>query len=348
MKFNSKDLEIPTIKGGYFDCWQLIKRLEKEVDTFIIIGGRRLGKTFSILKGVIQSEKQHMYVRRTDSDLEECLTYKKNPYRALNKAYGIDVRLVSKGRETNITLFENDEIVTYLGIASSISTSGSVRGAFLEDIEYLVYDEFINLKPVNTLKKKEGNLYLDLYDTANNDRDLRGSKPLKAILLSNANTIDDGLIRTLHLGHIIYEMLNSNSNYYLDEERRIYVALLPNDNEITKKRKKGAIGRLTQDTTYEEMAMNNAFADSYLGDIKEKVNYHEYYPVCSFNNVYFYKHKFDGHIYGSYRKAKCPHYENRTVKKFKRDYGMIIGSQFESGRMKYHNYNVKLDITNIV
>lgn len=348
MKKSLSNLEIPTTESGYFDCWSMIEKNKKDYDLFIIIGGRRLGKTYSLLRGLIENRVQHMYVRRTDSDLEECLTVKKNPYRVINKDFDKDIRIVSKGKETQIAVYEEDEIKEYLGIASSVSTSGSVRGAFLEDIDYLLYDEFINLKPVNTLKKKEGTLFFDLYDTANNDRDIRGAEPLKAVLLSNANSVDDGVLRVLKLGHIIYEMIMNNQSYYGDKDRRIYMALLPSDNVITNKRKKSAIGRLTEGTSYGDMAMNNEFVGSYFGDIKEKINYAEYYPLCSYNNIYFYAHKSDGHIYASYRKAKCPSYVTHTLKKFKRDYGMRIGMQFEGGRMRYRNYNVKLDVINLI
>lgn len=348
MTYNSKKLEIPTVNGGYFDCWRMIQDNFDDFNIFIIIGGRRLGKTYSVLKGVITDKKQHMYVRRTDSDLDECLTVKKNPYRVLNKDLYTDIRLYAKGRETNIVKFVNDEPSDYLGIASSVSTSGSVRGAYLEDIEYIIYDEFINLKPVNTLKKHEGRLLLDLYDTANNDRDLRGANPLKAILLSNANTVDDGVLRVLKLGNVIYDMVINEKQYYADYERKIYVAMLPNDNEITKKRMKGAIGKLTENTSYGDMAMNNAFVDSYFGDIVEKINYSEFTPLCAVNNIYFYAHKFDGHLVASYRKAKCKTYNNHTIRKFKRDFGMRVGMQYESGKMRYQNYDIKLDVINLL
>lgn len=347
-EFPQNNLEIPTLKSGYFDCWRMIQNNLDAFNIFIIIGGRRLGKTYSCIKGLIEENKQHMYVRRTDADLQECLTVKKNPYRALKENENIDVRIVASGKETNVVLFDEDEKPQeFLGIASSVSTSGSVRGAYLEDIEYLLYDEFINLKPINTLKKKEGNLFLDLYDTANNDRDLRGKKPLKAILLSNANTTDDGIIRTLKLGNIIYKMIEDGQQYYGDYERKIYVALLPNDNEITKRRKVGAIGKLTSGTSYGEMAMENTFVDSYFGDVKNKVNYSEYNPICAYNNIYFYRAKMDGHLLASYRKANCTKYTTNTFKKFKRDYGMLIGLQYESGKMRYQNYDIKLDVLNI-
>ena len=347
MKTCNSRLEIPTVKGGYFDCWKMIQNNLDDYNIFIIIGGRRLGKTYSVLKGLIQDRKQHIYVRRTDSDVQECLTVKRNPYRALNDFW--NVKLVAQGKETQIAICnEDDEVEQYLGIASSVSTSGSVRGAFLEDMEYLIYDEFINLKPVNTLRKKEGNLFLDLYDTANNDRDTRGKPPLKAILLSNANTTDDGIIRVLKLGHIIYDMITNDIHYYGDKERKIYIALLPNDNEVTNRRKKSAIGKLVNGTSYGDMAMNNSFTDSYFGDIEKKVRYTEYYPMCAFEKVYFYRHKADGHIYASRRKMSCAHYSQLSLSQFKKDYGMIVGNQFESGRMRYQNYDVKLDVMNIV
>lgn len=344
--FSSK-YPIKTFPNGYFDVWSTVK--STPFNLYIIIGGRRLGKTYSMLRGLIDENINHLYIRRTDADLDECLTTKKNPYRSISSDLQRDIRIYKKGKDTNIVEFnENDEIINDLGIAGSVSTSGSVRGAYFEDIDYLLYDEFINLKPVNTIKKKEGSLFLDLYDTANNDRDLRGKEPLKAVLLSNANTIDDGLLRVLRVTHIIYQMCVNQEQYYIDNDRGIYIALLPDDNEITAKRKKGAIGKLINGTSYAEMAMFNNFIDSYFGDIKEKVNFREYTIMCSFNDIYFYRHKGDRHILASYQKAKTDKkYSNRTLKKFKKNFGFSIGLQVESGAMRYHDYNVKVDVSNI-
>lgn len=342
---NSSPPQVPVLKNGYFDVYSLVR--DTNYNVYIIIGGRRLGKTFSMLSGLIRDKVQHLYLRRTDADLEVCFTAKKNPYKAVSRETFKDIRLYHKGKDTNIVEFEDEEPVYYYGIGASVSTSGSVRGADMEDIDIMLYDEFINLKPVNTIRKYEGQLFLDLYDTVNNDRDLKGKKPLKAVLLSNANHIDDTLLRTLGLTHIVYTMIMNNESVWHDMERGIYMALLPNDNAITERRRCGAIGRLTQGTSYARMAMENEFVGSYLYDIKEKIDMRAYYPLCAYNDIYFYVNKGDGHIHASWTRSKCPHYNFNTFGEFKKRYGMKIGMQIEGGHMTYQDYNIKIDVSNI-
>lgn len=351
-KYNPLDVfEIPTTSKGYMNVWEMVQDTKDKVNVYIVIGGRRLGKTFSMLKGVVETRSKHMYVRRTDSDIDNTLTALKNPYKAINRELGTDVRIVADKKDKNIVLYEDDEPVAHLGIASSVSTSGSVRGADLEDIEYLIYDEFINLKPTNTIKKKEGNLFFDLYDTANNDRDIRGKEPLKAILLSNANTTEDGIIRNLQIGEVIYKMIQLNKNWAYIEDKKLYIAMLPCDNEITKQRKKSAIGTLVNNTSYSDMALSNMFVGAYFGDIVEKINYQEYKCVMRYEDIYFYKHKY----YGTYLLSKKPNTLSKTRKytqenhsKFLRDWGMQLKYQYEVNELLYSDYDTKLQFLNYI
>lgn len=338
--------EIPTTSKGYFDVWEMVQDTKDYVNVYIVIGGRRLGKTYSCLKGVVEGHHRHLYVRRTKSDLDDTLSNQKNPYRAVNNELDTDIRVVPKGKDTNICRFEDDVEVENLGIASSVSTSGSVRGAYLEDIEYLIYDEFINLKPTNTIRKREGDLFFDLYDTANNDRDLRDKPPLKAILLSNANTTQDGIIRNLAIGQDLYEMIRDDKPYLYLEEKKLYIALLPNDNEITSKRKKSAIGTLIKNSSYSNMALANNFVDAYFGDIRDNIDYREYSSFLSMNDrLFLYRHKFDGSLVVSKRKAQVPKqwkYTNETVRDLKLNWGMFLNYYYQTSKIIYSDYDTKL------
>ena len=92
-RYNSKSLQVPVEENGYFNCWKFVEEHEDDFNLFIFIGGRRLGKTFSVLRGLVKGSKQHMYVRRTDSDLEASLTVNKNPYKAINDYLNTNVKL---------------------------------------------------------------------------------------------------------------------------------------------------------------------------------------------------------------------------------------------------------------
>lgn len=351
-KYNPFDIwEIPTYATGYFEVWEFVQDTKDKVNVYIIIGGRRLGKTFSMLRGLSINRVPHMYVRRTDSDIDNTLTATKNPYKAINRQYNTDIRIIADKKDKNIMLFEDDEPVAKLGIASSVSTSGSVRGADLEDVVYLLYDEFINLKPTNTIKRKEAQLFFDLYDTANNDRDIRGKEPLKAILLSNANTTEDGIIRSLNIGQEIYNMIKENRNYCYIESKKIYIAMLPDTNEITQQREKSAIGALINGTEYGSMAMKNNFVGAYFGDIVEKVNFQWFQCVFCYEDIYFYKSKEDGHYYLSKRKntlKKDRYYKSENHKKFLRDWGMQLRYQYELNMIEYADYDIKLQFLDYI
>lgn len=333
----------------FYDVYDIVDKLYPDIVFFLFQGGRGKGKTYSALKGALErcnEDNKIFYIRRTDTQIKACCKEYSNPFKVLNKDLNRDIYM--KTTDDMSLIFENiDDEKKILGYGGSLSTFGNMRGADFSDVSILFFDEWINLSPVNSLKD-EAYLLFNLYETIARNREMLGGKPPLLIMCSNAESINDNIIRTLKLGKVIMEIASSNTGYgsYTDKERRLYYEKLENSGEFEKKKKETALYQLTKGTRFYDMSIDNAFTRDYFGDIK-RYQYHEFNPLCSYEKIYFYVHKTQGFVYASYRKAKCPKYYERTLKHFKRDYGFLMMNQIEGGLMKYMDYNVKIDVMNI-
>ena len=238
----------------------------------------------------------------------------------------------------------NKEPKQAIGYGLSLSTFGNLRCVDFSDVDIIFFDEFINISPVNTIKG-ESILMFDLIETVNRNRELEGKKPIKIVLSSNAQTIDDDILRTLMLADKIQLMKEKNEELYVDEYRGIFLKLLENK-KVRDLKKKTRLYRLTEGTTFYEMALNNEFTKDFFGDIG-RIDYKELKPLCSYNKYYFYEHKSKDILFVSYRKANCKHYDNRTIKIFKRDFGLRILWYMEAGSCFYADYNIKLSVKEV-
>lgn len=326
----------------YTNVWEIVKNTDYFF--YIFISGRGIGKTYSCLKGVIDDDEIFMYLRRTEEELKDCCTPSKNPYKTLNRDEGWDIRIKMENKQALILDYtQNEDTPILRGYGNGLSTSGKVRGTDFSDVNYIIHDEFINTSPINRFKNSANYLF-NLIETVQRNREFNG-KPLKIICLSNANTIDDDIIRTLKLAEEIRRMKNDNITLYTDKERGIYLELLDNK-KVRDMKEKTRLYRLTKGTTFYDMALNNEFTTDFFGDVK-MIRSNELTPIVCYEKIYFYRHKSKGIIYASNRKAQCRSYNKHTLQAFKRDYGFMIGNAIERGNILYQNYDIKLDTINI-
>ncbi len=168
------------------------------------------------------------------------------------------------------------------------------------------------------------------------------------ILLSNSNTINDDIIRSLRLGEIIKQMkLEKGFGEYYDEERGIYLNLLETPPEYYDEKEKTRLYKLTAGTTFHEMALNNNFVDDYFHDVR-RVDFKELQPLFSYEDLFIYKHKSKSFIFISKRRANVSSkYDKHSHNLFLRHYGMFIKNYLERGNILYSDYDVKLAFNNI-
>lgn len=328
----------------FYNVWEVVKSTDYFL--YIFIGGRGCGKTYSTLKGVLEDEECFLYTRRTETEYKNCCSELTNPFKTLNEDLNRNVTIKANKDSAMVIEYLDDERkeFNFIGYASALSTFGKFRGADFSDVNYIIFDEFINTGNVKNFNN-EANFLFNMIETVNRNRELLGKESVKVILLSNSNTIDNDIIRTLSLGEEIRKMKESNTELYTDKERGIYLHLI-NTPGLKDMKEKTRLYRLTKGTSFQDMALENEFVNDYFGDVK-KLNYNEFTPVASYEKVTFYKHKSKNLLFASWRKAKCPYYDNLTKKAFKRDYGFMIGNYIERGLILYLDYNVKLFVKKI-
>ena len=147
----------------------------------LIIGANGCGKTFSakrlIFKKAIYNKKKFIWLRTSEAMIEEL---KSNN----GKGFFVDVASTFKRCEGKIvgdTIYINNE---YVGYVMSVSTFFNKKGRSFNDIDYIVYDEFIDELVQKRLKNKTLAFIKALESI------VRLKKNVKIIM--NANALDKG------------------------------------------------------------------------------------------------------------------------------------------------------------
>lgn len=305
----------------------------------MFIGGRGIGKTYSVLKGVLESGKKFMYVRRTETELKNCCTPVNNPFLTLNDDLDRQVEVSKQG--DFYVIHEGDR---ELGVAGSVSTFGKFRGSDFSKIEYIVFDEFINTTPRNTIKNEDF-LFFNLVETVQRNRELTGRSAIKIILLSNSNTLNNAIIRSLKLGEIIRNMKDNEIERYEDIERDLLV-VLPKAKKLTEAKKKTKLYKLTAGSDFYNMAINNDFVNEDFTNVKKLPN-NILVPLCQFEKACFYTIKNEDKLYVSYRKNESPYFDMTSIKNFKRQYGLLLAYYFENHLTFFCDYDLALFVKSI-
>lgn len=312
---------------------------------YLFIGGRGIGKTYSALKGYILDGSRIMYVRRSETEIRNCARAYTNPFKAINKDLGLNINIKPVEEYAIITDNTNDEEGELRGYAVALSTFGKFRGADFSDVDVIIFDEFINTSAIDTLRGKSASLLFNLIETVNRNRELNGFDSIKVVMLSNANTIDDDVIRTLELASEIQVMKSEKRKTYTDDERGIYLELLENKS-VRDAKEETRLYKLTKGTTFASMSLDNEFTGDFFGDVK-RIRYNELVPLVSYDTVTFYKHKTRDIYLASRRKAQCDHYDTQTKEMFRRVWGFTIRLAIEGGYLFYTDYGTKLYVKEV-
>lgn len=273
----------------------------------LLTGGRGTGKTYGGLKYVIENRIKFIYMRRTKTEAEEIENPELSPFKSLNTDYGwtIEPYKVTK----NVSMFarstyENgkpEAIGEPLGYLLALSTVANIRGFDASDVEVMLYDEFIPEKHKSRIKNEADALF-NCYETINRNRELKGLKPLKLICMSNSNNIANEIYMQLELVDKVCKMQLAGQEILTDDKRGLLVCTLQNS-EISRQKSKTALYKLTENTSFSQMAIENNFQYTSRGKYKS-MPLKEYEPVVSWGEVCVWIHKSRHELYFSSAKAK--------------------------------------------
>ena len=322
--------------NGYLDVDYILK---SQVPFLFIVGARGIGKTYGFLKWLYENNKKFIYMRRTEAEIEYCASNEGNPFSPINEDLNINIQI--KKVNQKIKGFYNDE--TCIGYLMALSTFYSKRSVSFNDIDYLIFDEFIpekNARPI----KNEAEAFFNSVETISRNRELQDKGYLHVICASNSNTLDNPIFLELGIVSRALKMANNKIAFYKDKERG-FELLMPYNSPISKKKKETALYKLTSKSkNFQNMALENEFNDDVSEQIESK-SLKQYVPLCHVGEIYIYKHKLERMYYISEHKTSTFEKEYSTglmdLLRFKKDYTFLWFSYMQK-KITFETYTQQL------
>lgn len=322
--------------------WYDIRKVEKKLSAInIIIGGRGIGKTYSALSYIIESGKPFIYLRNTDVQLKECITAFGNPFKRWNLDHDRNIYFKSEKSHSNIYDADDDSGCP-IGYGLALSTFENLRGVDLSDVQYVLFDEFIEKR---SLSFRQFECFVSFYETVNRNRELLGEQPLCCILLSNAQKLSNPLLAGYNLIPTIEQMMRTGQKEY--RKAGLYLSL-PSCG-VSDLKKDTVNYTLINGTKIADEALKNTFAfDSFYG--VKKQNLIEYTPVVQIDDIYIYKHKSSGQLYACSSQAQnIPVFSSRdNLTAFLRAYGRKLMDAAAKGKIYYSDFITKTMLLEII
>lgn len=283
-----------------------------------IVGGRGTGKTYGALKYVITHERKFVLMRRTQSQTDLINKPEFSPLKPVCRDLDLDIS-VKPITKYNSAFYRDED--TLIGYTCALSTVSSARGWDASDAVILIYDEFVPERHERAMKG-EGGAFLNAYETINRNRELEGRPPLQVLCLANAFDIANPIFLELGLVGIAERMQQRGQEVYINRERSITI-IMPHSDKISGKKRQTALYKLTEGSTYSDMALSNKFSYNPTDYIKAQP-LKEYRPIVTVGEITVYRHKSGRKYYVSEHRTGDPptyHTDEVDIKRFIKAYG---------------------------
>lgn len=343
------------------DGWLDAKHIEAVADRngvsfIIIIGKRQIGKTYNVLKLMLDSDKRFVLLRGVKTELEMLKRNVNSPFEKID-GYGNGRIEFKSETEYTASIMRHDtrteknedgeeitiDAQTNIGMAAALSSIGRIRGFNGDIYSDVVYDEFI--PESHLLKVRHGDdAFNNMYTTIAGNRELEGRKPLRVWLLANSNNLDNDILQALQVTDIVERMSLRGEESRIIKERGIMI-ILPDSKEITEKRKQTALFKaIGGGSKFAKMAYENKFAYNDYTDVYT-CPLQEYKAIIEIaDNCIIHLHKSDKTLYitAPYRINAKHKYNDSDYSKNKlmRDYPELKAA-FLKGRIAFQNMTVK-------
>ena len=330
---------------GWLDIPHIVEVADRNAINFIIIiGKRQVGKTYGVLKYMIDEDKRFIFMRRVKTELE---MLEKNVNSPFEKIYP---GLISFSKESDYTAAieridrgEEGDTVTRIATGAALSTIGNIRGFNGDIYTDWVFDEVIPEEQLFKVRN-EGDAFLNAHTTINGNRELEGRPCVRCWLLSNSNNLNSGILDALKVTKDVERMSLRGEEVRLLKDRGILI-LLPESKKIVEKRKQlgGLYKAIGGDSKFSKMAYENEFAYNDFSDVKGEP-LREYNPYLTIGKITIHLHKNDKRLYVTDRVRAKPRYElndnESGVNQFNRKFS-ILKSAYMKGRFLFQDMRVK-------
>lgn len=326
---------------------------------YIVVGGRNTGKTYGGLKYNMTHKLSHVFVKRTNKDVDLLCAGNKlgektpdydvdlSPYKSLNRDMGTKIKAFKIDDGLGAFYDTDEDGGAYgapKGFLISLSSIHKYKGFDLSECADIIFDEFIP-QPWERTMRTEGEAVLELYKTVSRDRTLRGREELKLLCFANAVNIFNYTCEVLEVTDIIAEMsINKREVTYL-EDRGIFIRILQTSDEMMNNEKKTGIYRAMAGTAWGRVAFGNEFAYNDFSNIKH-LALKGYRPIVKvdYKCKEFYIYSKEDNYYMCKAKQKCPvSYDlNKEMgqRAFYFDYGIDLLNAAIDGKMTFESYSM--------
>ena len=305
-----------------------------------VTGSRGTGKTYGLLKYVLDHDISFLYLRRLKSQLDECVAdAKSNPYAKINQDTGSDVRVERRSGKVRFTApvpDSNERRV--IGYGAALSTMATIRGADFSSVNCIVFDEYIAMKGERPIPS-EARAFRNLIETVNRNRELEGHPPVKIFMLGNANKLMNPYYLDWHFMKTALRMIRGGQMVYrTPNNNRIMIMLLKSP--ISERKKETALYQDADDSFF-GMAIENAFDTDQTTIKAYKLT--DCRHIVSIGSIGIYQTKSDGKHYISETTNKSNYFPENEInlKLFQTRYAGLK-TLYLYGYCVFENYDCEL------
>ena len=322
---------------------------------YVVWSKRGPGKTYSILWLAYYSNFPIIYMKRTDKDVSRILKEEKiinldpSPYAPLKKQKGLRVGGVEIDDGFG-AFYELDEegqptgrLLCYVLSFNKVLT---YKGNDFSDVELLCFDEFIP-QIGERIKRGEGELLLDLYQTVSRDRLKKGRNPLKLILFANSEQISVPVTQELEIIDYMADLDASGASHLYIEDRDILLHHITDEEVPVQECEKVGIWKGMQGTAWFDKSfggrfVHNDFSNVIPKSIKRSKPILEVQYKTHFYYIYFNEEKASYYMTSTPAKAREKVNLNREneQKKFYYDYLIDLHDACINERFKFEKYSM--------
>lgn len=252
----------------------------------VVVSARGGGKTYGTLMFLIENDLRFIYLRRTKTVLDIVTDQRYQPFKRLNSDKGWQI-VPEKRNGLPVFIDKLAEGEPVVGYAAALSTFSHVRGFDASDVDVVVWDEFIP-EPTERLMFNGFTAFANALETIGRNRELEGMAPLKVVLLSNSDLIYGDVVEGFHLGDELLEMQEHGVEVL--EHSPDMLLVMPKLEAYAERKADTALYRLTEGSSFSEVALRNSFPVEDRSMIKRRP-LAEYKPVCRISGFCVYRHK---------------------------------------------------------
>ena len=322
-----------------------------------VIGGRGTGKTYGAIKAMIELGERFIFMRRTQTQLEQVMQQKEieldsgekvigdlTPFKKVCVDNGWTSRIDRMSKDCYIIII-NDK---FAGYGVSLSTIKNIKGFDTSECNYIIYDEFIPEIHEKAMRG-EGDAFLNAYETINRNRELEGKPAVQAFLLANSTDIDAPLLSDLEITEEVERMINKGKSFRYFADRGYTMSLLK-AKAFTEAKKNTVLYKFSKGLKFSKMAFDTRVAYDDFSNIRQ-YDIKMFRPIYVFGEYTFYRHKSEGWLYISKCPSNCkeryPDNEYGT-RQVKLSYGRDLYVEYMQNTMKFESYRCKKLLTRLV